>query len=112
MSVNIAFEATRKIKVIKTGKIEDQTIFFDAIQTPTKVTSRIMSSTDPFQAYRNYVLESCSDYEESIFADDDFWCDEPIGVKVRNDGPVYVQQFDDWLTSVEEAGYDVKPIIL
>ena len=112
MSVNIAFEATRKIKVIKTGKIEDQTIFFDAIQTPTKVTSRIMSSTDPFQAYRNYVLESCSDYEESIFDEDDFWGENPIGVEIRNDGPYLVERFNDWLKSVEEAGYDVKPIIL
>lgn len=49
MSTNIHFEATRRIKVIKTGKVEDQTIYFkNVIQTPTVVTVAIMASVDPF----------------------------------------------------------------
>ena len=112
MSMNIHFEATRQIKVIKTDKIEDQTIFFDAVQTPTDVTYQIINSKDPFQAYRDYVLELCQDYEAEIFDPDDFWCDNPIGKEIRNDGPELVQRFDDWLKSAEEAGYTVSAIVL
>lgn len=115
MSTNIHFEATRRIKVIKTGKVEDQTIYFkNVIQTPTVfsfVTNKIMASIDPFQAYRDYVLEYCLDYEEPIYAEDDVFClEDPIGVEIRNDGPEHVKRFDDWLKSVEEAGYEVKAV--
>lgn len=110
MSTNIHFEATRRIKVIKTGKVEYQTIFFDPVQTPTVVTVAIMASVDPFQAYRDYVLELCEDYEEPIFDEDDFWGENPIGVEIRNDGPYLVERFNDWLKSVEEAGYDVEVV--
>ena len=111
MSTNIHFEATRRIKVIKTGKVEDQTIFFDPVQTPTVVTNAIMASVDPFQAYRDYVLELCEDYEKPIYAEDDEFClEDPIGVEIRNDGPEHVKRFDDWLKSVEEAGYEVKAV--
>ena len=112
MSTNIHFEATRRIKVIKTGKVEDQTTYFKfVIQTPTVVTSKIMASIDPFQAYRDYVLEYCLDYEKPIYAEDDeFALDDPIGTEIRNDGPEHVKRFDDWLKSVEEAGYDVEVV--
>lgn len=91
MSANIHFEAVRRIKVIKTGKVEDQTIFFDVVPTPTEMTHKIMDSDDPFQDYRDY------------------WCDEPIGTRIRNDGLSLVKRFDDWLKFAEEAGYEVKP---
>ena len=114
MSANIHFEAVRRIKVIKTGKVEDQTIYFkNVIQTPTVVTNAIMASVDPFQAYRDYVLELCEDYEEPIYAEDDEFClEDPIGVEIRNDGPEHVKRFDDWLKSVEEAGYSVETVAL
>ena len=112
MSTNIHFEATRRIKVIKTGQIEDQTTFFKyKFQTPTDVTKKIMASVDPFQAYRDYVLETCEDYNAPIYAEDDeFALDDPIGTEVQNNGPEHVKRFDDWLKSVEEAGYDVKVV--
>ena len=109
MSANIHFEAVRRIKVIKTGKVEDQTIFFDAVPTPTEMTHKIMDSDDPFQAYRDYVPELCQDYEEPFYAEDDVWCDEPIGTRICNDGLSLVKRFDDWLKFAEEAGYEVKP---
>lgn len=113
MSMNIAFQAIRKIKVVKTGKTETQTNYFkQVIQTPTDITYQIIKSKDPFQAYRDYVLDTCQDYESEIFADDDFWGDEPIGKEMCNDGPEYVRWFDEWLTSVQEAGYEVKAIVL
>ena len=112
MSTNIHFEATRRIKIIKTGQIEDQTMFFKYnFQTPTDVTKKIMRAADPFQAYRDYVLEICADYEKPIYAEDDEFClEDPIGVEIRNDGPEHVKRFDDWLKSVEEAGYSIETV--
>ena len=49
------------------------------------------------------------DYEEPFYAEDDVWCDEPIGPRIRNDGLSLVKRFDDWLKFAEEAGYEVKP---
>lgn len=114
MSTNIYFEGTRQIKVIKTGKVENQTIYFKyGIQTPTDVTKKIMGSAEPFQAYRDYVLEICEDYESPIYAEDDeFGLEDPIGVEIRNDGPEHVKRFNDWLKSVKEAGYDVEPFMM
>lgn len=113
MSMNIAFEATRKIKVLKTDKIETQTTYFrEVIQTPTNITYQIVNSKDPYQTYRDYVLEACQDYEAEIFDDDDLWCERPLGREVRNNGPDYVKMFDEWLLAMQEAGYDVEPIIL
>ena len=44
-----------------------------------------------------------------FYAEDDVWCDEPIGTRIRNDGLSLVKRFDDWLKFAEESGYEVKP---
>lgn len=109
MSTNIHFSASREIKVIKTGKIETQTIYFDEWQTPTRVTREIMESANPMQAYKDWILRECSrDEEILIYADDDIWNEhEPIGKEIYNDGKDHVARFEEWLAMCETEGYTV-----
>lgn len=109
MSTNIHFVAHREINVVKTGKTQTQEIKFSEWQTPTRVTREIMNSTDPIQAYKNYILTECSrDEELPIYAEDDVFGEgTPIGVDVYNNGKEHVAQFEEWLNMCEEEGYTV-----
>lgn len=110
MSINIHFMAERDIQVLKTKKVEKQIKYFDCVvQTPTEITRKIIASQDPFQAYREYVLSSCKDYIEPVYADDDFFgLGDSIGEIVKNNGPECVKEFDEWLKTCEENGYIVS----
>lgn len=109
MSINIHFEGTRDILVIKTGKQDVQSVFFREVwQTPTKVTDKILKSEDPFQAYRDWVLENQEDQTEPMYADDDVFHTGPIvGYETFNYGKEHIKDFDGWLKMMEEDGYTV-----
>lgn len=112
MSTNIHWEATREIQVIKTGRISKQTIQFNELQTPTRVTHEIMESKDPAQTYKDWVLRECSvDEEFPIHAEDDpFGEKDPIGVEIYNAGKEHIEKFDAWLKMCEEEGFEVRPV--
>jgi hypothetical protein len=113
MSMNIMITATRKVTYKKkngkrTGGI--QTLNFDALQTPTQITYDILASKDPAQTYIDWVLRDCScDEILPVFAEDDlFEKGEPVGTVVWNHGKEHVEEFRDWVNSVEEEGYTLK----
>ena len=112
MSTNIHWEATREIQVIKTGRISKQTINFNELQTPTRVTWEIMESADPVQTYKDWVLRECSvDEEFPIFAEDDVFGEkDPVGVEIYNAGKEHIEKFDAWLKMCEEEGFEVRPV--
>ncbi len=109
MSTNIHFEGTRDILVIKTGKQEVQTIGFREVwQTPTSVTNKILKAADPFQAYRDWVMEGQEDRQEPLYADNDPFHEGPIvGYETFNYGVEHLKDFDGWLKSAQEDGYEV-----
>ena len=109
MSINIHFEATRDIIVVKTGKQEVQDARFREVwQTPSKVTDKILKSADPFQAYRDWVMENQEDQQEPMYADDDVFHAGPIiGYETFNYGKEHLQDFDAWLKQMKEDGYEV-----
>ena len=111
MSINIHFEATRDIVVVKTGATEIQSERFrEVCQTPSKVTDKILKSADPFQAYRDWVLENQEDQSEPMYADDDVFHTGPIvGYETFNYGKEHIKDFDGWLKMMEEGGYEVVP---
>ena len=109
MSMNILIKATRQIQVIKTGRIEEQSIRFPAWQTPTQVTMEILKSVVPTDAYRAWVMSTSEDYTVAVFAEDDIWEDgEPIGTKTCNDGKIQAEVFDLWLKMCDEEGFEVS----
>jgi hypothetical protein len=110
MSMNIHFVATREIQVVKTGQRETQEGQFKGQwQTPTDVTYQIMSLADPIQAYRDWILSVTEDYEVDVYAEDDFFRErEPVGTETQNDGRYHLKEFDVWITSMTEQGYDIS----
>lgn len=112
MSMNIAFEASREIQVVKTGKIETQKIFFDAWQTPTAVTLSILKAANPIQAYNDWVLGQPDDLcqVENVYNDDDVWCDNPIGTRLWDPRKEQVEMFDAWLQEMEQSGWTVRAV--
>jgi hypothetical protein len=113
MSMNILITAERKVTFKKkdgkrSGSV--QTVEFNAIQTPTRVTKQILASKDPAQTYIDWVLAECSqDRILPVFAEDDIWqVGEPVGTEIWNPGKEHVEEFKAWIAEVEENGFTVK----
>ncbi len=109
MSTNIHFESHRDILVIKTGKQEIQSARFKEVwQTPTSVTNKILKADDPFQAYRDWVMEGQEDRQEPIYAPGDLFHEGPVvGYETFNYGVEHLKDFDGWLKGMAEDGYTV-----
>lgn len=109
MSMNVFFEATREIQVIKTGRVEIQTATRSVWQTPTKVTYAIMESPNPIEACKAWVLTQGQNIKIPVYADDDFWEERgPIGFREYNEAEEHVRELDQWLKDMEEGGWTVK----
>lgn len=86
-----------------------QTEKFDAIQTPTTVTQTIISSTDPKQAYIDYLVSLTNIIKVNIYDSDDVFCErEPIGTEDYNWVAEHLSRFNSWFETIEEDGYVVK----
>lgn len=112
MSTNIHFEAQRSITVDATGAKEIQKISFrDVWQTPTVVTRELMSSSDPFAAYRDWVLSISRDVLQPVYGDDDIFCEGPvIGQETVNAGRDHIAEFDKWIGVTRAAGYEIQAV--
>ena len=112
MSMNVYITAERKITFKKkNGKRGGgiQTEKFDAVQTPTKVTYEIVGSSNPIQAYKDYVKTLSNPEKIPVYAEDDIWGEgEPVGHQDYDWAEEHLQRFDQWLTTMDEDGYRVK----
>jgi hypothetical protein len=112
MSMNINITATREIQVVKTGKVDQQSIRFDCWQTPTKHSYDIANSDDSIQAYKEWVRVEREPYEVDQYAEDDIWNErEPIGKAIYNPAQEHIEELDCWLKQVEAEGYVVKVVV-
>lgn len=109
MSMNVNFVAEREIQVVKTGKVEIQSEVWRGVwQTPTEVSYQIAESSDPFQAYREWVMDGQNDLQEPVYADNDVFHEGPIvGYETFNHGDEHLKDFDGWLKMAKEDGYEV-----
>lgn len=110
MSTNLHIVATRDIKVLKTGQITQQEIYYkDVWQTPTEVTRNIINDPDPINAYKEWVMIISPDKTRLVYDEDDIFNEgEPIGHEIYNEGRDHIVDFNEWLEFVEQSGYDVK----
>lgn len=111
MSMNIHIFAERTITARnKAGKKvrEKQQQKFEVLQTPTKVSYEIKASGNPIQAYKDYVL-SCGTVERvPIYAPEDIWSEkDPIRYEEYNWAEEHVGRFNEWLSTMDEAGYRI-----
>ena len=112
MSTNIRIHAHRMIQVVKTGALDTQSTHFDAWQMPTTATWHIMNPVDlmsRLQAYRDWVLSTCEDEREPVYAEDDLFHDgEPVGFSLVNHGRDHLARLDEWLQLIERDGWEVS----
>jgi hypothetical protein len=109
MSTNIHFHAERKVQVLETGKIKTERFNIPyAWQTPTEVTKMIMKSSDPTQAYIDWVLSHSKDEQYPVYADDDVLCErEPVRYDTINMAEEYLKWFKPTLDSMKTDGYEI-----
>lgn len=108
MGMSIHIFAERECVVTKTGKKFTNQAVYGAWQTPTEATSKILASDDKIQAYKDWVLGTCQDHNEPVYAEDDIFCiGEPVGTERYNAGVEHVKDFEEWLEFTDKEGYDV-----
>lgn len=112
MSMNVYITASRKITFKKkNGKRGGgiQTLSFNALQTPTNVTYKIVNSADPKQEYIEWV-KSCGRVEQiPVYEEDDIFGEkEPIRYDEYDWAAEHIELFEQWIVDVEEEGYAVK----
>lgn len=112
MSMNVAIIASREIffkKKNKTQGQETQTICFNAIQTPTEVTHKIIESLSPLSAYKDFVKSLRQVELIPIFADDDLFGDgEPIGFQEYDWVEEHLKSLDAWIMHCEDQGFSIS----
>lgn len=111
MSMNIHIKAVRHVQVLSTRKIVEQSIAFNAWQTPTSVTEDILASLNPSETYKNWIRQESvnMDILGNIFDDEDILEEgEPIGTRIYNPGLDHLEMFDTWLKMCADEGFTVK----
>lgn len=115
MSMNIAFEASRVIRIVETDITETQRDIYTPWQTPTEDSRKIANSPDPVQAYKDWVLSQSDEcvFEQEIFAEDDIWCEKgPIAWQLHDPRTAEVKRFEDWIENAASGAWKVKAIIV
>lgn len=111
MSMNVYIYAERTVTARnKAGKKvrEKQRQQFEALQTPTTVSYEIRAAGNQVQAYKDYV-RSCGTVEKvPVYAPEDIWSENgPISYEEYNWAEEHIEEFDNWLSVMDEAGYNI-----
>jgi hypothetical protein len=109
MNIHITAGATAILPNGKEYPVEES---FNCSQTPTRVTDVILTSSDPIQAYKDWILENAQDEEQEVY-DFDQWCEETNyyklgGTETYNWGVEHVKELDNWLEHVNSLGLTVE----
>ena len=109
MSINIHVRATREIIVVSTNVKEIQTQVCNMIwQTPSVVSRKIMESTDPKQAYFDWVLSRSKDVKLPVYDEKDIFQEwDAIGHEVVNYGKIHVDEVSAWIEIMTKKGYEI-----
>lgn len=110
MSMNINLEGTRKVKVLKTARIEEQRTKARLWQTPTDVTHKILKAENKFDVYAEWVMSIRRDYEENVYAsfEDRIARRNPIGTRVVHEGKDHLREIENWMNDAEADGYELE----
>ena len=109
MSTNLHIFAEREIEVVKTGHRQTQHAAYRGTwQTPTEVTKEIMLEEDKKQEYIDWVLSISKDEIINTYAEEDVFCDNPVGTEVHNTGKEHVSELITWCNLMEKEGYNIK----
>ena len=112
MSMNIYISGEREVYFLvgENTRTEIQTVSFEALQTPTKVTYSIMDATDKELSYREYV--KTLDNGDVVVGDDVEIINGVATVVFEgytyNSITDHLNSFDSWLEEMKARGFTVK----
>jgi hypothetical protein len=78
MSMNVYISAKREIVTVKSGIKDTQYIRFNAWQTPTDVTYKIVNSENQQESYIEWVMQQSDDYAEEHVKDLIEWINDCV----------------------------------
>lgn len=116
MSMNICIESVGDIKY-PNGKVKKARNMFDAIQTPTKISYKIINSKDPLNEYFSYILSlSEPELDLSFYNYEDLYNYEVN--EVLKEGTYYytptdwaydhMERLKYWILEQEELGFKIE----
>jgi len=108
MSYEVHFVGERTIYIPSIKKYDEQEIYFNVWSTPSDVTRLLQSSDNPIQGYKDWIISRNIIDQYSEYEEDDFFCENPIGIKEVNLSEEHIELFNQWLESCEENGYIVN----
>ncbi len=112
MSLNFNIRAERKISFKKkNGKRGNdiQTVNFNCVQTPSKITESIISHENPINAYIDYIKSLSNPEQVPVYADDDFFMErEPVSFKHYDWTAEHIELLNKWIFEKEEEGYIIN----
>ena len=108
MSMNV-FLVAKQDAVLANGKKFVHEVGIDLWQTPTKITKKIINSSDPLKVYTEWVKEISHDKKWPVYADDDFFCErEPISYEIVNDGKDHLKELNETIQTLISNGYELE----
>jgi hypothetical protein len=112
MSMNVFIKAERTVTFKKKNGRQGrdtQTTRFPALQTPTDVSYKIVASSNPVQAYIDWVKTTSRVEQLPVYAEDDiFGENDPIGFEEYDAAQEHIVKLAKWVQQIEEDGYTVK----
>lgn len=112
MSMNIAIKAERKISYKdSSGKRRQdvQTEYFKVQQTPTDISYKIIGSSDPEAAYKDYINSYRNVELLPVYAEDDYMEEgEPLDYDEYCFADEHINDFNNWRDKKIADGYKIK----
>jgi hypothetical protein len=110
--MNIVIYGSREVSFSVNGdtKTESQTVYFDARQTPTKVTYEILASPDKLQAYIDYII---SQGEGDVIVPPEIIIINGVS-SIIDEGYTYnstkdhLEELEAWLKVMSSGGYTIN----
>lgn len=107
MSTNLKIKASRDILVLSTREFEVDSCWYLSDQTPQEVTRKIIASSDPLKAYKDYLNEISIDEVHPVYADDAVF-GEPLGYETVNFSKIEIERLEAWVEDVQKRGYTLE----
>ena len=109
MSMNVFICAEYPVRNLKTGEVRTLEEPFDAWQTSTEDTYKIVRSDDPIQAYCDWVLSVSEEESFERYAEDEIVCTGPVvGYDTYHPGKEHVAELLEWVERMKSLGGTVK----
>lgn len=105
MSMNVYIYAEYEVLNLKNKQKRTMQESFDAWQTSTEGTYRIVRSDDPIKAYCDWVLSVSKEEQLELYAPEDILSEGPVvGYETYHPGKEHVAELMEWVERMRKIG--------